>query len=444
MDIFLKKFENKKIAVYGMGKSGLSAARFLKRLKTKTFCWDDDLNTRKKLKKFKFNLSKFWLIKNKNLIDYILISPGIDINKCKIKKYLKKNYKKIITDIDIFLGINKNLNLISVTGTNGKSTTCKVIEKILKTAGYKTYLVGNIGKPILSLKNPQKKGIIILEISSYQLQYSKIFRSQHAIILNITPDHLERHKSINNYAKIKSKIFFGQTSKDFLYLNKENKHTKLLIRQMQLNGNKSKLFKIKGNQSKYILKKIKNDYFKSKGNLENLSFASILAKNYKIKDSTVIKALKNFKGLSHRQENFKSNEYFNFVNDSKATSFDASQQSLLSYNKIYWIVGGLPKYKDNFNLNKISRRIVKAYIVGKNTNFFVKQLQDKIPYAISHNIKKALQDICKDLKNSKFLEKRTILLSPAAASFDQFKNFENRGNYFKKNVYKIFNKIKYV
>ena len=86
MDIFLKKFENKKIAVYGMGKSGLSAARFLKRLKTKTFCWDDDLNTRKKLKKFKFNLSKFWLIKNKNLIDYILISPGIDINKCKIKK----------------------------------------------------------------------------------------------------------------------------------------------------------------------------------------------------------------------------------------------------------------------------------------------------------------------------------------------------------------------
>ena len=146
--VSLKKYQNKKIAIYGMGITGCSAARTFKRLKAKVFCWDDSKKIRKKIRNLKFSINKFWL--NQKLIDAIVISPGIDINKCKIKNYLKKNLDKIITDLDVFFELNKDALIISITGTNGKSTTCKIIEKILKTARLNVKTVGNIGNPILS------------------------------------------------------------------------------------------------------------------------------------------------------------------------------------------------------------------------------------------------------------------------------------------------------
>jgi UDP-N-acetylmuramoylalanine--D-glutamate ligase len=188
-----------------------------------------------------------------------------------------------------------------------------------------------------------------------------------------------------------------------------------------------------------LTKKINNIYFRSKGNIQNLYFAYKIAKNLKIDDKIIIKAVNKFKGLSHRQETIFSNNKLLCVNDSKATSFEASLQSLLNYNKIYWIVGGLPKYKDHFNLKKVKEKIIKAYIVGKNTNFFKKQIQNNIAYKISKNIKNAIDDIYKDLKLNKNINS-TILLSPAAASFDQFANFEKRGMYFKSLIIKKFRK----
>ena len=224
----LQKYKNKKIAVYGMGVTGQSAAKILNKLNANIYCWDDNKEIRQKSKKLNFNINKFWI--KKNSIDNILISPGIDINKCKIKNYLKKNLNKIITDIDLFFELNKNAQIISVTGTNGKSTTCKLIEKILKTANLKVETLGNIGKPILFPKKPKKTNIFILEISSYQLEYSKLFRSRHAAILNISPDHLERHKSIKNYVNVKSKIFYAQNNEDYTYINLNNKYSKSFIK----------------------------------------------------------------------------------------------------------------------------------------------------------------------------------------------------------------------
>ena len=128
-----QKYKNKKIAIYGMGITGCSVAKTLKRLGAKIFCWDDNLKIRRKIKNFNFPLDKFWL--NKDFFDNIVISPGIDINRCKIRKYLKKNLNKIITDLDLFFELNKNSIIISITGTNGKSTTCKIIEKILRLRG---------------------------------------------------------------------------------------------------------------------------------------------------------------------------------------------------------------------------------------------------------------------------------------------------------------------
>ncbi len=439
--VALKKYQNKKIAIYGMGITGCSAAEAFKSLNAKVFCWDDNKKVRNRISK-KFSLNKFWL--SSKIIDVIVISPGIDINKCKLKNYLKKNYRKIITDLDLFFELNRRSVIVSITGTNGKSTTCKIIEKILKAAKFKVKTLGNIGVPILSSKKVNKKQIFILEVSSYQLQYSKIFRSKHAAILNISPDHLERHNNIKEYAKVKSKIFYGQKNSDYSYLNLNNKYSKLISSIFKNKNLKSKLILINKFKYNFLLKKIKNKYFKSDGNYENLIFSYCIAKKLKISDKIIIKAVNEFKGLPHRQEILFSNKKIICVNDSKATSFDASLQCLQNYNKIYWILGGLPKYQDHLDLRKISKKVIKAYIIGKDPTFFSKQLQKKIPFMISHNIKKALKNIYYDLKNANKDEKSTILLSPAAASFDQFQNFEERGNQFKFLLRKVFKNLLYV
>ena len=431
----LQKYRNKNVAIYGMGITGRSAARTFKRLKAKVFCWDDNKKIRKKIKKLNFPLNKFWL--NKKVIDSIVISPGIDINRCKIKKYLKKNIKKIKTDLDIFFELNKESLIVSVTGTNGKSTTCKIIERILKTARYKVKTVGNIGNPILSSTKVSKKNVLILEVSSYQLQYSKLFRSKHAAILNISPDHLERHKDIKKYTSVKSKIFFAQIDSDYSYINSKNKYSKLIKNIFKNRKLKSKLISVNSNESNFLLKKIKNKYLKDKSNLENFAFAYKIVKNLNVSDKVIIKALNKFKGLPHRQEIIISNKQITCINDSKATSFDACLQSLLNNNKIYWIVGGLPKYKDYFNLQKVKKKIIKAYIIGKNINFFVKKIKQDVPYTISNNLPRAIEQIRNDIKTNNNIRK-TILLSPAAASYDQFQNFEERGSYFKKLIKKNF------
>jgi len=431
----LQKYQNKKIAIYGMGITGCSVARAFKRLNAEIYCWDDNKKIRKKIKNLNFPLNKFWL--NQNLIDNIVISPGIDINKCKIKNYLKKNLNKIITDLDLFFELNRDGLIISITGTNGKSTTCKIIEKILKTARYNVSTVGNIGNPILSLNKTGKKYVFILEVSSYQLQYSKLFRSKHAAILNISADHLERHKNIKNYIKIKSRIFFAQNSSDYSYINLANKYSKSIANIFKTKKLKSKLIPINKTGCDLLTKKIDNKYFKSKGNIENMTFAYRIAKNLKINDKIIIKGLNKFKGLPHRQEIVFSGKKLLCINDSKATSFDACLQSLSNYDQIYWIVGGLPKHQDHFYLKNVKKKIVKAYIIGKNISFFKQQIRKSIPFTISKNIRNAINNIYKDLKYGKNL-KKTILLSPAAASFDQFSNFENRGNYFKNLILKKF------
>jgi UDP-N-acetylmuramoylalanine--D-glutamate ligase len=436
-----QKYKNKRIAIYGMGITGRSVARNFKRLKAQIYCWDDNVSRRNEVKKLKIPLSKFWL--QSKSMDYIVISPGIDIHKCKIKKYLGKNFSKIITDLDLFFEINKSSLMISITGTNGKSTTCKIIEKILKTAGHNVKTLGNIGNPVLSFRKSKKKYIFILEVSSYQLQYSKVFHSKYAAILNITPDHLERHKSINNYVRVKSKIFFAQKKLDYSYLNLKNKYSYLIKNILKKRDIKSNLTFVKESDCSFLLKKINNQYFKSKGNVENLAFAYKIAKNLKISDKIIIKAINNFRALQHRQEVIFLKNKIICINDSKATSFDASLQSLSNYKNIYWIVGGLPKFKDKYNLKNVKKNITKAYIIGKSINFFKKIIKKDTLFTISKNLKNAVDDIFSDIKNNR-KKKITILLSPAAASFDQFKNFEERGNDFKNLIIKKIKKKQYV
>ena len=152
--------------------------------------------------------------------DRIILSPGIDINNCKLTKFLKKNKDKIYTDLDIFFSFNRNF-CITITGTNGKSTTCQLLYEVLLKQKFDVRLAGNIGKPILSVKNIKKKTIFVIEASSYQLEYSKLFKSNCAVILNISPDHIERHKTIKNYVRAKFKLLKSQSKGDLAFIKKK-------------------------------------------------------------------------------------------------------------------------------------------------------------------------------------------------------------------------------
>ena len=211
-NIFLKK----KILIYGLGKSGLSTYKFL-RQKAEINLFDDNLKNNLSFDKRSLNFNKIL----KSNFDFIIISPGIDFSKCKLSKYLKQNSSKIYTDLDVFKSFFNN-DSVTITGTNGKSTTAKLLYDVLRDQKKDIRLVGNIGNPILSEKKITKKTFFVIEASSYQLDYSKIFKSKYAVILNITPDHIERHKSFKNYIEAKFKLLNSQTKQSVAFVKRND------------------------------------------------------------------------------------------------------------------------------------------------------------------------------------------------------------------------------
>ena len=414
--------KNKKFLIYGYGKSGRASYNYLKK-KNKILIYDDN----KKLKKFFISLKKIKLTE----FDYIVLSPGIDISKCRLKNYLKKNKKKIITDLDIFYLNNPNNLKITITGTNGKSTTAKLLFKILKDQNKDVKLVGNIGIPVLSKNKIKPSTIFVIEASSYQIDYSQYFKTDYAFILNISPDHLERHKSIQKYTQAKFKLILNQ-NKNFYAFVENNKY---LNRQIKKYKVRSKIIKINKNDNK-IKKLIFNSYFDNINNLKNLTFILRFAKVYKLNKSKLLKTVNLFKGLDFRQQVIYKNKFITIVNDSKSTSFSSSVNLLKSYKNIFWILGGLAKKGDKLELPSKYYKNIKGYIFGKDKNFFKKKLNNKITSRSYSNLESILKKIAKEIKLNKNKHSH-ILFSPSAASFDKFKNFEDRGHYFNYLIKKI-------
>jgi len=419
-NIFIKK----KILIYGLGKSGLSSYYFLKKNNT-LYLYDDDKKVikEKKIKKIFIRPENIF----KNNFDFIVISPGIDINKCSLKDFLKKNLKKIITDLDIFYShYFKNRN-ITITGTNGKSTTAKILFDILKNQKFDVRLTGNIGNPILSEKKITSKTIFVIEASSYQIEYSNKFKANYALILNISPDHLERHGTFINYVKSKFKLFSNQTKQDYSFFDIKNKYLKKEIKKNKIY---SQIIKVDAKLINKHIKRIKNPYFLTEGHQNNLAFIFAITKKFRLKKTNLFKVINNFKGLKYRQQIIYNSKELTLINDSKATSYSSSINILKSLKKVFWIVGGVPKFGDQFFMTKKDCINFKVYIYGKNRNYFIKQLKNKMDYQSFNYLKDALKKIILDIKNEKKNEHKTILFSPSAASFDIFKNFEDRGKKF--------------
>jgi len=407
--------------VYGLGSTGHSVIKYFKKRKIYNFSvWDDNIRVRKK-----FGSKNVSNLKNAlKEVDYIVLSPGISLKKTKYKKDLIKFKKKIITDIDLLYLSNSKFRSIVVTGSNGKSTTCKIIAHLLKKNKFNVELGGNIGTPVLNLKI-KKNIFFVIEASSFQLSHSRFIHPNYAILLNITNDHVDWHGSMQAYLESKLKIFDLQERNNFALVNDNFKD--IFRRKKYL----SKLVPVKFRDYKKIKSKIKNNYLKSSTNDENMNFVYVLSKLLKINKNSFIKSMSSFLGLPHRYEIFFKKKGITFINDSKATSLQATKFALASSKNIYWILGGLPKDKDRIDLRYIKNNIIKSYIIGKNINFFKKQLRNKIKFSVTKNLKNAIISALKDIKLLKRIN-NTILLSPGAASFDQFKNFENRGNEFKK------------
>ena len=334
--------------------------------------------------------------------------------------------------MDVFyLNFPNNIK-VTITGTNRKSTTCQMLKEIFKSNNSDVRLVGNIGNPPLSEKKILQKTIFIIEASSYQINYSQYFKTDYAAILNLNADHLERHGNLTEYAKAKLKLIYNQDKNKVSYIEKNNS---VINKNIKKNKIKSNLIKLPYNKLDFFKSRIKNIYLHDQNNLRNIHFVYKICKNFEISDDKIFKSLNNFKGLKFRKQIIYNRNNLKIINDSKSTSFSSTIGILSSYKNIYWIVGGLFKKGDKFNIHKKYYKNISAYIIGKNKNFFENQFKNKIKFLYIKDLKHAILKIKKEFKYDK--KNKIILFSPSAASFDQFKNFEERGKYFNKLVKKL-------
>lgn len=426
--VSINSLKNKKILIFGIGVSGLATIKKLQKKVKDLSVWDDNAAHRNECKKklnIIFNRKYF-----QDSFDFIVMSPGIDIYQHSRSSFFIKNFSKIVTDIDIFIGsIDANKNkIIAITGTNGKSTFCKLLYHVMKGKNKNTFLLGNYGKPALSYNSKSTNSIYILELSSYQIEYSKFLKFHTCAVLNISPDHLQRHKTFSNYIKIKLKIFdyLLPSGKGFVHKN------------LSYNGPIQKRKNIR-KISNIKISDIQNKFLFKENFLPSISIVFEMLKFLKISNKLIIKRFNSFVPLPHRQELIKKIKNISFINDSKATNFDSANFSLKHYENIYWIAGGLVKKDDKARIDiNTKNKIIETYLIGKNIPKFSKSLRMKKNYFVCKTLPVAIHSAFKDAKRNNF-KNSTILFSPAAASFDQFKNFEDRGNLFKQIVRKLKN-----
>jgi len=413
-----KNMKDKTIGILGLGISGKSAFKCLEAVGSKVYAYDD-------------NTSNDMLATNPNKwpwyeLDQIIVSPGIPLSHPLIKK-AKKLKIQINNEIDIFAISLPKAKVIGVTGTNGKSTTTSLLGHIISFNGFKVQVGGNIGKAASSLTDPGKDGFIVLELSSFQLETCNNLILDGAIILNITPDHIEWHGNLNNYYNSKIKIASFLKKDAPLIISSNDNLCKKATNDLKDNHNVININehnKINYNAIKSFI------HFK-----ENLIASTKILSFLGISENKSLIAVNSFRGLPHRMEFFLKKEKITFINDSKATNAEATLKALEYYKNIFWIVGGVSKSGGiEPSLNYLGN-VRKCFIIGESKNEFFNILNHKLECSISNTIEKALEEIFNETIN--LSEEITVLLSPAAASFDQFENFEKRGQIFKKLVLRM-------
>ena len=444
---YFKKYFKKEVLIIGYGLTGKSVSKFLDRQKCNVYVWDDDfdkLNIRSNEK------IKIYNIENKNIdnFNYIFVSPGIQKEHFLLLRAKEKNIT-IMSDIELYWEVKQleNIvnNLVAVTGTNGKSTIALMIAHIIKTKP-----LGNFGNPILEALK-EKKNQQVIELSSFQLDYIINFKSKISIISNINKDHIFHHKTFKQYVETKMKIIKNQTKEDYLLVNYDDKNIKnylaskkkinpviiyvsnKVILDKGISVYKNKLIDNFFSNKDYLIKG--NSFFNLSHNKVNLAFSFaaliLLGKDPK----HILNKLASFKGLAHRLEYLGEINNIKFFNDSKATNVSATCSALSSFEKVILIAGGSSKGDSFQPLKKYSKVIYKAYLFGDTALEISSSLEPDCRSYICNDLNEAVKKSYKSsLLDGKYYP---ILFSPACASFDQYQNFEKRGEHFNS----IFNKL---
>lgn len=439
--------QNKYFGVVGLGVSGSEAVKFLCDNHANFIFWDDSkpalLNS---LKPRNADPSDpRW-----QEVDFVIKSPGIMFTNPLIQKLQGFKKANILSDIELLYKLAPDSIFIGITGTNGKSTTTDLIYNILSGEFDDVRVGGNIGNAALSLltKKATNKTIFVLELSSYQLEIIRDFKCNCAILLNITADHIDHHGSMDAYVSAKSNIFNNMQKNDFAAIGIDTADSAEVYKSNK--GKISNYFSISTKNEKadiYVNDKSIVDKFSNQvislpivknlvgdHNKENIAAAYVACVLFaKLEEDKFINSLLLYKGLEHRLENFAEFNNSNFINDSKATNVDSTQKALASINSpIIWIAGGLEKENADYQkLKKFAKNIYKCLLIGSSAqNLYQTFMQMGFDCLIVDNIENAVNKAFEIIEGNKDLA-FNVLLSPACASFDQWKNFEHRGKAFK-------------
>jgi len=444
------EIKGKKISVIGAARSGVGAAKLVKRLGGSPFV--SDFSPKEKINDAVNQL------KNEN-IDFefgghsdrvyesslMIISPGVP-NDSQVLQNARAKGIMMISEVEFAYHYCKG-KIIAITGTNGKTTTTSLCGHVFNTCGYKTHVAGNIGLAFSEIALDVKEGeFVSLEVSSFQLDLIEKFKPAAALILNITPDHLNRYEnSIDKYAESKQRIYKNQDEKDFLILNKDSKPVMKYLSQhksksiyFSLNEEQNDgcflsddevIFRLRG---KEIFRCSRNDIkIRGEHNLANAMSVICAAKVFNLDNSGIIKGLQTFESVEHRLELVRQIDGVKFINDSKATNVDSVWYALKSFDEsILLILGGQDKGNDYEQIKDlVLQRVKKIYAIGSSAekvfNFFHHDVKVEIVKSLEEAVKNSSREAIKG---------DIVLLSPACASFDMFNNYEHRGKVFKEAV----------
>jgi UDP-N-acetylmuramoylalanine--D-glutamate ligase len=444
------KFRGKRVAVFGLARSGISCALGLQQGGATVFAWDDSEPSQDKARQDGANVTNLHTIDFKSL-DALVLSPGVPLTHPEPHWTVIKARSagiEVIGDTEVFAREvqGSGAKIVAITGTNGKSTTTALIGHVLKHAGLDVDVGGNIGNAVFNLRKPELGLHYVLELSSFQIDLMPGLSPDVGILTNITPDHLDRHGTMDNYAAVKARMFAKQGKGKTGLVGVDDDWGKAIASSIDTGADIRRVSVVEAladgiSAQDGVLRDMRHNRLvaeldlrrlpalRGRHNWQNACMAYGAAAALGIDSQTVLSAMQSFPGLAHRMQQVATLGRVAFVNDSKATNADAAEKALRSYEDIFWVAGGLAKTGGIEALMPLMDRVRKAYLIGVAAPEIAKTLDGKIPYVIAETMPRAVQLAAHDAA-AELAPNPTVLLSPACASFDQFKNFEVRGDAF--------------
>ena len=423
-------FRGKRYAVLGLARSGLATVEALVASGAEVTAWDSKEEARAKVEgratladPLEIDLAGF---------DGVVVSPGVPLNTHPIAAKAREAGVPVIGDIELFAQARADLpphRVVGITGTNGKSTTTALVYHILKTAGVPTEMGGNIGLPILAQDPLPESGVYVLELSSYQIDLTQSLDCDVAVLLNITPDHLDRYESFEAYAASKARLFEMQSHDHAaVIVGLDEVSRDIATRHPRESGGPAANYqenrdsRLRGNDEWSVA-------LAGPHNLQNAAAATMTCGALGVSDQAISEGLRTYPGLPHRMERVAERDGVLFINDSKATNPTATAPALAAFDKIRWICGGQAKTDNLDECAPNFGHVRKVYTIGEASELFARLLSPHMDVAECETLERAVGEAAADAEAGD-----TVLLSPACASFDQFRDFEQRGDRFRELV----------